>query len=155
MSEQRYGLKDLPVNIELDFLVEKDNTPAVLSFIGWLLFIVGALFIVFGPEKIYYNTRTGMTFFQILQAYPGPIASIGALIAGVANILSKKTKEDQVNYILLSVFDSLDFGESDLPEGKKLDLKFIDNKTITIDMIAIEQTLNKSDTQSETIDNNK
>lgn len=77
---ERVEMKDLPAKVKVE-LPEKPSNSVATAFgiMGLIILLVGGGFIIFGPEKIYYNIYDGMTFVQYLQAYPGPIASVGAL----------------------------------------------------------------------------
>ncbi|CAM3345252.1 hypothetical protein BZK31_08875 [Pseudomonas floridensis] len=61
-----------------------------LSICGFALFGVGFLTILLGPETVQYSRATGPTFFQYLQLYPGPIASLGLLIAHFGSYIAAR-----------------------------------------------------------------
>ncbi|MBX8556261.1 hypothetical protein K5D43_17465 [Pseudomonas cichorii] len=46
-------------------------------FLSWLMIVVGGFTLFFGPETISYSSRTGPSFLQFIQIYPGPIVSVG------------------------------------------------------------------------------
>lgn len=61
-----------------------------VSICGFALFGVGFLTILLGPETVRYSRATGPTFFQYLQMYPGPIATLGLLIARVGSSIDAR-----------------------------------------------------------------
>jgi hypothetical protein len=56
-----------------------------------ILFLIGAITVLFGPSRIYYDTLAGPTLFQFIQMYPGPIAMVGGLLFSLNGWLVKSS----------------------------------------------------------------
>ncbi|WP_024694774.1 hypothetical protein [Pseudomonas syringae] len=61
-----------------------------VSICGFALFGAGFLTILLGPETVHYSKATGLAFLQYLQMYPGPIATLGLLIARVGSSIDAR-----------------------------------------------------------------
>lgn len=116
----KHRLQDLPANISIE-IPESTPGPGILSVIGIIIGIIGGGFIIFGPETIYYNRYEGMNFLQILQAYPGPIASVGFLLVSLGGLWSNQAEKERLNAIEASLYRQLAFTPEDIPDGKQLD----------------------------------
>jgi hypothetical protein len=53
-----------------------------------LFILVGAGFIIFGPNSVWVNRYEGPTFLQFLQLYPGPIVTVGFALAYLGQYLN-------------------------------------------------------------------
>lgn len=143
MAVFKHRLQDLPANIQIDIPSESPG-PSILTAIGVAIGVVGVGFIIFGPETIYYNRVSGMTFIQILQAYPGPIASVGFLLVTLAGMWSGTEAKDRLQQIENSVYDQLAFTAEEIPEDKQLDFEMNEDGSFTVslgDFVSEEQLL--------------
>lgn len=124
MSQTQYSIEELPVEIRISVGDPGGTTmlATAISAIGLVIAVVGGLFIMFGPDTIYYDVYEGMTFTQFLQAYPGPIATVGFVLVTIGSAIKNKTATDQVNAIQQQVFQQLAFSPADIPEGKRLSI---------------------------------
>ncbi|KDM89761.1 hypothetical protein [Photobacterium galatheae] len=116
-------IHDLPSKVKITLPEEPNSGGAsFLMFIGLGIAIVGVLFAIFGPSKIYYNAYEGMTFIQTLQAYPGPIASVGFLICGIANYVTNSALQEYQQAVAESLENAIQITDEDIPEGFKLSI---------------------------------
>lgn len=107
----------------------------VLAVAGFILLATGILFIIFGPETIYYNTASGMTFVQVLQAYPGPIASVGGLFIGIANYgLRVSSPETKLDKAIQNTLSAAGVDANELPEGYELHADMTADNQLTIEL---------------------
>lgn len=117
-------INDLPSKVKITLPEEPDSGGAsLLMYLGMGISIVGVLFILFGPREIYYNAYKGMTFIQILQAYPGPIASVGFLICGIANYVTNSALQEYQTGVVASLESAIQITDEDIPEGFKLSIE--------------------------------
>lgn len=128
--QKKHSLSDLPVELELEktdasFPSLTSNILLLTQLVGFIIVATGVLTMIFGPDSVWVNRQTGMTFLQFIQLYPGPIASIGALILFVPELYKKDRHAKQQAAFLKSLEEQLDFTEQDLPEGKVLDLTLV------------------------------
>jgi len=71
----------------------------IISGIGILIIVVGALILLFGPEYVTYNRYRGPTFFQFLQLYPGPITTGGFLVAALGQALANSGQKSSAQLL--------------------------------------------------------
>ena len=64
-----------------------------LMALGLVIGFVGAITIIFGPSMITYSATSGPTAYQMIQMYPGPIFSVGALLFAASNYLEINAKQ--------------------------------------------------------------
>lgn len=53
----------------------------IIMSVAAVFVFVGGCFLIFGPSTIMVNSLSGPTFIQFLQLYPGPIVSLGGILA--------------------------------------------------------------------------
>lgn len=146
--QRKYDLSEFPIEVEL----EKLNGPKegligtllTLTFIaGLIITCVGVATLIFGPDRVMVNRVTGMTFSQFILLYPGPIATIGFLTLGLANMLSNHHTSQKEKRVWDSLLAQLNFSIEDIPEDKILDLKlveYLEHKDLYhIDLVEREQ----------------
>ncbi len=107
-------------------------------YIGIGITAVGLLFIVFGPDRIIYNTREGITFIKVLQLYPGPITSLGFLIACVAHYLYDLNENKRINIIKDKLDERIDT-LNEIPEGYKPLVKNLGSGDYRIEFVTEEE----------------
>lgn len=149
MTDKRYGIDDLPVEIELDIPLDTNNAPGVVAAVGWILFVVGFATMVFGPETIHYNRLTGMTFWQFIQAYPGPITSVGVLVLSMSSYLKSSHLKAQTETLLAVIDEKTNIQEEEIPPGKQLDIKIIDYGKLYIQLIDEESASDEISNQTD------
>jgi hypothetical protein len=134
LKEELIKMQDLPAEIQLE-IPESNNPFATLcNVVGFVLLIVGILFIFFGPETIYYNMLEGMTFLQFLQSYPGPIATVGGGLVYIGSHLAT-TSVNKANEMLQQQLDArLEISDSDIPEGHSLAFTALGNNRFRVDL---------------------
>lgn len=122
MAVFKHRLQDLPAKIRIDVPVPSPG-PGILNIIGIVIGVVGAGFIIFGPETIYYNRYSGMTLLQMMQAYPGPIASVGFLLVTLGSLWSGHEAKQRIEAVEQALYSQLAFTEEDIPAGKQLEFE--------------------------------
>lgn len=65
-----------------------------LKGIGGLVFIVGVFTIMLGPSSVMVSTFSEPTFFQLIQLYPGPVATVGSLIIAAGVWVEREGKDE-------------------------------------------------------------
>ena len=115
-------ISDLPCRIKMD-IPQQDNSVSNFFFVvGGVILAVGVGFILFGPETIYYDRYEGMTFVQTLQAYPGPIATVGGIIMGLASKAGESGGAERDRQIDAFIIQNIHIEDSDIPAGFKLSM---------------------------------
>lgn len=101
---------------------------------GLFMALVGALTILFGPDTVSYSRLTGPTLMQLVQLYPGPLFTLGALMVGVGNYLSNLNGEPPLppeGYLL--TFYEMQF--SDMPDDPaQVSLVYLDGDAFHISL---------------------
>ncbi|MGI3002781.1 hypothetical protein ACRTDJ_06800 [Shewanella algae] len=116
-------IHDLPSKVRVSIPEKEDTTAShFIAIIGYAILALGGLFIIFGPETIYYNRSEGMTFVQFLQAYPGPIATVGALIAALGSKMINSAESDFSQELSDAFNDAVQIDDEEIPDGYKLDV---------------------------------
>ena len=82
-----------------------------LIVIGGIITLVGVLTLLFGPSVVRYSLA-GPTFFELIQLYPGPIASVGMLLLGIAPRIDRTELAPEL--YLLNTYELV------LPDGVEL-----------------------------------
>lgn len=102
-----------------------ENSPlaTLLSFVGYGVLILGVLTLIFGPDSVMVNTFSGPDFFQMIQLYPGPIASLGFLMVSAATLLNGQKELLTPEAYLLNHYPLEPQGE--LPEGQHLQVGYL------------------------------
>ncbi len=134
MAIFKHRLHDLPARIQIE-IPEGSAGPGILSVIGIIIGVIGGGFIIFGPETIYYNRYEGMNFIQMLQAYPGPIASVGFLLVTLGGLWSGNEEKERLKKIEESLYSQLAFSPEDIPEGKMLDFERNEDGSFTVSLV--------------------
>lgn len=133
-------MKDLPAKVKLVLPAKSSgNFSMVFSIIGFSTFFVGAMFIIFGPDQIYYNMYDGMTFIQYLQAYPGPIASVGVLILSLTQAASNSAKKGYMEEVNRCIDRAIQIEEDEIPEGFTLSMEVCEDEEQTFLVKLIEK----------------
>lgn len=131
----KYGINDLPVDIELE-LAEQGGLGTgillLLSFVGIGLILVGGYFIIWGPERVSYSLPDIEFFFK---AYPGPIASVGFILMAISNAIRNQMDQKQLQKVDQQLSDQVDFVEDDLPEGKLLNIAPLDSGKFRLELV--------------------
>lgn len=115
-------------NLPVEFKVEPPNriVQIVLNFTlygGIGILIIGIGFILLGPDEIFYSVSEGMTFMQFLQAYPGPIASIGIALIITSLKLISHISQKHGELVYKTVEARLEIENSDIPEDHTLKVR--------------------------------
>lgn len=133
MALFKHRLHDLPARIQID-IPEGSAGPGILTGIGIVIGVIGFGFIIFGPETIYYNRYEGMNFIQMLQAYPGPIASVGFLLVTLGGLWSGSEEKERLQKIEDSLYSQLAFSQEDIPDNKVLSFERNDDGSFTVSL---------------------
>ncbi|MCP3921152.1 MAG: hypothetical protein GY714_01065 [Desulfobacterales bacterium] len=135
-SNQVITIDNLPSEITIDIPEETNNLLlSILMYAGIGIAVVGFLFIIFGPDKIYYNAGEGMTFIQMLQAYPGPIASVGGVLFFAGSQISNYMGQKNENIINDQLDAQINIQDSDIPEGFVLNMKPLEEGKFLVELV--------------------
>ncbi|MCQ4319020.1 hypothetical protein [Stutzerimonas stutzeri] len=132
-------LDDLPAEFEIKLPEPDDFIGSVVACLGYIILAVGVLTLMFGPETIYYNRLHGMSFLQMIQAYPGPIITVGFLIASLGQLVSnsaKKQHSEQFDALLAQRVSILD---GDIPQGFQLALTPLEDNRYLLSLVEIPE----------------
>ncbi|WP_156109523.1 hypothetical protein [Pseudomonas cremoricolorata] len=110
--------------------------------LGWVLIALGAACTVMGiyalivrPSQILYLVSTGPTWFQYVQAYAAPIASMGGMLFGLGcHVAAREVWEPVVFMANTYRFVTVD-GQ---PIIGKIDIEYLDDDRFTISFKADE-----------------
>ncbi len=121
-------IDDLPALVRID-MPQEPNTmlSTIFTVIGFACIVVGGLFIIFGPDKIYYNALEGMNLLQMIEAYPGPIASAGFVICALANRIHNSAINSYQKNLMAALDRAIQINDADLPAGYRLGLDADEN----------------------------
>ncbi|WP_086481710.1 hypothetical protein [Oceanospirillum sanctuarii] len=134
MALFKHRLHDLPARIQIE-IPEASSGPGILTVIGIIIGVIGGGFIIFGPETIYYNRYEGMNLLQMLQAYPGPIASVGFLLVTLGGLWSSNEEKERLKKIEECLYSQLAFSPEDIPDGKMLDFERNEDGSFTVSLV--------------------
>ncbi|GAL07077.1 hypothetical protein JCM19237_3082 [Photobacterium aphoticum] len=115
-------VSDLPCRIKMDIPPQDNSLSNFFFVVGGVILAVGVGFIFFGPETIYYDRYEGMTFVQVLQAYPGPIATLGGLMMGLASKAAESGTAETNRHIDAFIMQNIHIEDSDIPPGFTLSM---------------------------------
>ena len=59
-----------------------------LSFIGWMIMVVGLLIYMLGPKSLSFNAFGGLYFLQLVLLSPGPIVMLGAILISITTYIN-------------------------------------------------------------------
>ncbi|QKE62278.1 hypothetical protein HNE05_02505 [Aquipseudomonas campi] len=121
---------------------EDSSLATILSFIGYGVLIVGVLTLIFGPESVMVSTFSGPDFFQMIQLYPGPIASVGFLIVSGAALLNGQKEQLTPEAYLLNHYPIEPQGE--LPQGQKLQIGYLGDSRFLLSGVVTDETPGES-----------
>jgi len=120
---KKITVNDLPVVINPAIMPEPELSYAgfIITLIGIIIALVGIVTIITGPDVIQYYEDEGMSFKQIIQAFPGPIATAGSLIFYFGNKCRNDFSENEImdSYIK----EKLDLRSEDVPDGKEISIE--------------------------------
>ncbi|MWV17813.1 hypothetical protein F3I16_17365 [Pseudomonas sp. L-22-4S-12] len=114
----------------------------ILTFIGYGVLIVGVLTLIFGPESVMVNTFSGPDFFQMIQLYPGPIASLGFLIVSAATLLNGQKQLLTPEAYLLNHYPLEPLGE--LAEGQRLQVGYLGDSRFLLSGVVADEAAGES-----------
>lgn len=127
---KKYALDELPAKVFIEVEEPEALNPAVktlLSGIGGVLVVggiivmaVGGWYMATGPSMIIYDRIAGMTFEQKLQSYPGPIASVGGLLAMIGSLCFKALNKPEVGIPNDKLNEHLSFDLNELKDNQVL-----------------------------------
>ncbi|WP_409278558.1 hypothetical protein [Pseudomonas defluvii] len=64
-----------------------------LSFIGWMIMVVGLLIFMLGPKSLSVSVFGGPTFFEMMLLSPGPIVMLGAILISVTTYINHSAND--------------------------------------------------------------
>ena len=64
-----------------------------LSFIGWMIMVVGLLIFMLGPKSLSVNAFGGLAFLQMVLLSPGPIVMLGAILISVTTYINHSAND--------------------------------------------------------------
>ncbi len=94
-KRQKIAVHSLPQKVKVNnfreaysiHLDEYSYSPIWLDIVSLIFIVVGGVTMIVGPSTILYDRASGPTLLQFIQMFPGPIATVGCLIAGLNRIL--------------------------------------------------------------------
>ncbi|AUI87585.1 hypothetical protein BS333_14305 [Vibrio azureus] len=114
-------IDNLPCFIKIEPVEKPNNT--LYNFLvctSAVIGLVGVITLFLGPDTIYYDRNDGPTLLQLIQIFPGPIASVGIalhqLFSHVVNVRHSKYLDE----IDAKIKSSIDIYDNDLPSGYKI-----------------------------------
>jgi len=143
---RKYKREDFPIELKLslnkndvDYLIKKEKThwlAIIIMLIGIVAIVVGAYFMMFGPNSIIYDRFEGMSYIQLMQAYPGPLASIGFAIIMLGKVLfSIGGEKMNGEWVVSQIQDITDFDILNLPDNEELSIALIETRLFRVDII--------------------
>ncbi len=151
-NKQKIVLYSLPQKVKVDnfreaysiHLEEHSYSPIWLDIIALVFFVVGAVTIVAGPSTIMYDRASGPTFLQFIQMFPGPIATVGVLIAGLNRFLENSTIEGFLvpEAYIVANYDIEIAGQS--IDAAQVSVKYIDHEEFEFSEIANDSLPNSA-----------
>ncbi len=150
---KKYKRSELPAKVKIDLIKIKKSIDTN-KFIGYLFAIVGiaigvigGAFIMFGPSTITYNRYEGMTFFQMLQAYPGPVATVGGVILTIGSSVVSVSEAALSKKILEEINKQMDFDISKLPDDEEVTIENVADGSLLVDIQKIEIELSDEESK--------
>ena len=135
----RIGINDLPAVIDLNLSEPNQIVFGVLAFIGLAVAVIAGGFIAFGPDRVYYSIADGMSFWQVWEAYPGPIASVGAALASMAIYWPKEQRNKNNRLARQQITSRLDIAAGDVPDGYTVLMENLGNYRFKISLAEAQQ----------------
>ncbi|PKM29882.1 MAG: hypothetical protein CVV07_09345 [Gammaproteobacteria bacterium HGW-Gammaproteobacteria-11] len=129
------GIDDLPAEIELDLPAKSIGFGWIVRAVGLVVTAVGVLTLLLGPETIYYNRDVGMTFVQMIQAFPGPIATVGFLLAGLGQAMESNASTSQALAIEDALLYKVVIPERRIPAGFRLQTDALGGNRFRISLV--------------------
>lgn len=147
---KQYKREELPATVTLTLDHGSSSFwGGFLMVVGGAITLTGAGFIIFGPDTIYYNTYSGMSFMQFLQAYPGPIATIGFALLALGQLALNNQINKENEQIALQIENHLAFSVEDLPDNERLYVHPLGDDQFEVGIEEIEVVDNVSVEQEE------
>lgn len=131
-------INDLPATFELRGTESSTLPGTIITVIGVILLLVGGVTLLTGPDSIVYDTRVGMTFEQMIQAYPGPIVSVGFLIVLAGQGISSAIAGNNAEAFTEQLHARVDIPDSALPEGYRLHLEAHGGPHYSLKLVAVD-----------------
>jgi len=126
---EQIQIDDLPAKVKIKFPERQEgNGSNVLFWLGSIIACVGFLFIMFGPNEIYFNRSEGVTFIQFLQIYPGPIATAGGILVYIAQAVSAGSEKEYQDEVEECLAIAIDIKDEDIPEGLTLSMELCEGE---------------------------
>lgn len=132
-------IDDLPAEVELQLPAAEKGMGWLVTGIGMVVIAVGVLTLLFGPETIYYNRATGMTFLQMIQAYPGPITTVGFLIAYGGHMLSGSEAQRQHEAVTAAFESKIRIPDEAIPSGYRLAIEPLGGERYSVSLVELSQ----------------
>jgi len=104
-NPKKLTLSELPLEVDKDTsFTETNPILMVVMVVGFAMVVIGGFNILFGPDSLYIS-RSGPTFGEFLQLFPGPIASVGVFLVAMPNMIKdarakKFIKDLKASYVL-------------------------------------------------------
>ncbi|CAH0533647.1 hypothetical protein VST7929_01518 [Vibrio stylophorae] len=149
---------DLPakVYIPLDTIKSPATRLATtIHYMGLAIALIGFGFVLFGPETIYYNRLQGMSFIQYWQAYPGPIASVGMLIAVIGGKMASSLCESAQKQAIEMIEAAIQIEDSELPQGHKVNMDELKTNHFWISFVEDSEANEEANKTAEKLENPK
>ena len=130
---------DLPATLQLDDTDASTWPGTALVIVGVIMLLLGGVTLLTGPDYISYNPAVGMTFEQMIQAYPGPIVSVGLLIIVAGQAVSGSISKGNAEALAEQLASRVSIPDEDIPEGYQLHLEGHGGPHYTLRLVAIEE----------------
>ncbi len=122
-------INDLPTKVKINMPESPSAAGSVImTIIGFVMLVVGGLFIIFGPDRVYVGSH--MSFVEFLQLFPGPIATVGGFLIGVGNWLAQSGDSSYRKAVDAAVGEAVQIQDDEVPDGFELAINKADDEEI-------------------------
>jgi len=128
---------ELPKTFELE-------STSVINYLvmglGIIIIAVSVFSLIFAPSTLYYHGS--LTFFQVIYMSPGPVASVGILLVGMAIQIPAARINNKAKEILES--HQLD-PNANAPQGAQLGIEQGDNELLLVMVVEVDEEVEKAE----------
>ena len=143
---EQIQIDDLPAKVKIELPERQEgNGSNILFCLGSIITCVGFLFIMFGPDEIYFSRSDGATFIQFLQLYPGPIATAGGILLYIARAVSDGSEKEYQDEVEECLATAINIQDKDIPEGLALSMEPCEGEDNIMMVKLVEKTNENTD----------